>query len=168
MTLIVERTANFLLVLDAKGRYRRAKAEEILHAAESLLLKQIPKRDLFDSPQAVRDYLRVRLGPLEYEVFGLLLLDAQHRLIEFTELFRGTLTQTAVYPREIVKLTLARNAAAVIMVHNHPSGVCEPSQADRTLTDVVKRTLELIDVRVLDHFVVTTTHVASFAERGWL
>ena len=118
------------------------------------------------SPGAARDYCRLRLGTLPHEVFCVLWLDAQNHLIAFEELFRGTLTQTSVCPREVVKAALAHNAAAVILAHNHPSGVAEPSQADQLLTQTLKQALALIDVRVLDHLVVAATGVTSFAERG--
>jgi DNA repair protein RadC len=123
---------------------------------------------VLDAPATVRDFLRVRLGVLEHEVFSLLLLDAQNRLIEYVELFRGTVTQTSVYPREVVKEALVRNAAGVILVHNHPSGMPEPSRADEFLTQTLVKALALIDVRVLDHLVVTSADVMSFAERGLL
>jgi DNA repair protein RadC len=127
------------------------------------------RRDVLSSPQQVRDYLRLRLGSLAHEVFMALLLDAQNRLIEAAEMFRGTLTQTSVYPREIVKTALAHNAAAVIFAHNHPSGVAEPSRADELLTRQLKQALELVDVRVLDHFIVAGNGPPlSFAERGLL
>lgn len=120
------------------------------------------------SPAAARDYCRLKLGNLPHEVFSVLWLDAQNRLIEYEELFRGTLTQTSVYPREVVKQALARNAAGVILTHNHPSGIAEPSQADRWLTDQLKAALALVDVKVLDHLVVAATSTTSFAERGLL
>jgi len=122
---------------------------------------------VFDSPSAVRQYVRLHLSGLEHEVFGVLFLDAQHRLIAFEEMFRGTLTQTSVYPREVVKAALRHNAAAVILTHNHPSGSAEPSRADEMLTQQLQKTLTLIDVSVLDHLVVGRT-VTSFAERGLL
>ena len=122
---------------------------------------------VFDSPSAVRQYVRLHLSGLEHEVFGVLFLDAQHRLIAFEEMFRGTLTQTSVYPREVVKAALRHNAAAVILTHNHPSGSAEPSRADEMLTQQLHKTLALIDVRVLDHLVVGRT-VTSFVERGLL
>jgi len=118
------------------------------------------------SPTAARDFCRLRLGGLPHEVFGVLWLDAQNRLIAFEEMFRGTLTQTSVYPREVVKTALARNAAAVILTHNHPSGIPEPSMADQALTQVLKTALALVDVKVLDHLVVSASGVSSFAERG--
>jgi len=117
----------------------------------------------------VRDWLRLRLAPLHHEVFLALWLDAQNRLIADDELFRGTLTQTSVYPREVVKQALARNAAAVILAHNHPSGVAEPSAADELLTRSLKQALQLVDVRLLDHFIVAgNAPPLSFAERGLL
>lgn len=120
------------------------------------------------SPQAVRDYLRLRIADLEHEVFVCLFLDSQHRLIAVEELFRGTLAQTSVYPREVVKSALARNAAAVIFAHNHPSGAAEPSRADELLTQSLKQALALVDIRTLDHFVVGASNTISFAERGFL
>jgi DNA repair protein RadC len=118
------------------------------------------------SPSAVSEYIRLRVGALEHEVFGVLWLDAQNCLIEAEDLFRGTLTQTSVYPREVVKAALAKNAAAAILYHNHPSGNPEPSRADEALTNNLKNALALVDVRVLDHIVVTAGKSSSFAERG--
>jgi DNA repair protein RadC len=120
------------------------------------------------SPGAVRDYLRLRLARGEHEVFFAIWLDAQHRAIAFDEMFRGTLTQTSVYPREVVKAALAQNAAAVIFAHNHPSGVAQPSKADELLTRELKDALALVDVKVLDHFVVAGMASVSLAERGLL
>ena len=119
-----------------------------------------------NAPQAVRDYLKMYFAGREYESFVVIFLDAQHRVITVEELFRGTLTQTSVYPREVVKASLRHNSAAVILAHNHPSGVTEPSQSDRLLTDTLKQALSLVDVRVLDHFVVAGNQTMSFAERG--
>ena len=120
------------------------------------------------SPEAVRDYLRLSLAALPHEAFMALFLDSQHRLLAAEELFRGTLAQTSVYPREVVKSALAHNAAAVIFAHNHPSGVAEPSRADELLTQALKQALALVDIRTLDHFVVAGAQVVSFAERGLL
>ena len=120
------------------------------------------------SPAAVRDYLRLALTDKAHEVFVVIFLDAQNRAIATEEMFRGTLTQTSVYPREIVKAALIHNAASVIFAHNHPSGVAEPSRADELLTQALKQALALVDVKVLDHFVVGGTAVISFAERGLL
>lgn len=124
---------------------------------------------LVDSPAVVRDYLRIRMAELEHEEFGVLLLDGSHALIEDARLFRGTLTQASVYPREVVKLALLRNAAAVILYHNHPSGNVTPSVADEMLTRSLKEALALVDVRIIDHFVVGCMNAPySFAERGLL
>jgi DNA repair protein RadC len=120
------------------------------------------------SPGAVRDYLRLAIGARPHEVFVCIWLDAQHRVIKFEEPFRGTLTQTSVYPREVVKAALACNAAAVIFAHNHPSGVAQPSQADELLTANLKEALALIEVKVLDHFIIAGNQAISFAERGLL
>ena len=132
------------------------------------LVEALRQRDVLSSPASVRDYLRMTLASRDYEVFMVLFLDAQHRVIEPEEMFRGTLTQTSVYPREVVKRSLVNNAAAVIFAHNHPSGVAEPSRADELLTQSLKQALALVDVRVLDHFVVAGSSVMSFAERGLL
>ena len=141
-----------------------------LAVARELLLRDLAERmksePVMSAPATVRDWLRLRCSHLEHEVFIILLLDSQNRLIEAQELFRGTLSQTSVYPREVVKSTLARNAAAVVFAHNHPSGVAEPSRADELLTQSLKQALALVDVRVLDHFVVAGTSTVSFAERG--
>jgi DNA repair protein RadC len=158
--------SSVLLVRDIAGAYRPATAEEVLQAAQALLSQQMRGREVMNSPQAVRDFLRFRLAALEHEVFAVLMLDAQHALIEYVELFRGTVCQTSVYPREVVKECLACNAAAAVLVHNHPSGVAEPSRSDQHLTQTLKRALDLVDVRVLDHLIVTGADVLSFAERG--
>lgn len=130
--------------------------------------EQLRERDALNSPDAVRGWLKLGLGGLAHEVFMVLLLDAQNRLLKSVELFRGTLTQTSVYPREVVKLALAHNAAAVILAHNHPSGLAEPSRADDFLTQSLKQALALVDVRVLDHVIVGGGTTCSFAERGLL
>lgn len=144
----------------------------LLHAAVELarraLAEEMRTGDSLGSPAAVRDYLRLTLAHRPHEVFMVVHLDAQNRVIAAEELFRGTLTQTSVYPREIVKQVLARNAAAVILAHNHPSGVAEPSQSDQALTEALRRALALVDVRVLDHFIVAGGRWTSFAERGLL
>lgn len=145
---------------------------EICAAARELvrrwLSEEMEKRCVLSAPEAVRDYLRLFFAGQEHESFVVLLLDAQNRLIAANELFRGTLTQTSVYPREIVKEALKHNSAAVIFSHNHPSGVSEPSRADEMLTSNLKQALSLVDVRVLDHFIVAGTSTLSFAERGLL
>jgi DNA repair protein RadC len=140
-------------------------AQELVRRA---LREELQQRDALSSPLAVRDYLRIILSGKEYEVFVVIFLDAQNRVIESEELFRGTLTQTSVYPREVVKAALRHNAAAVIFSHNHPSGVAEPSHADQLLTQSLKQALALVDVKVLDHFIVAGSGVLSFAERGLL
>ena len=141
-----------------------------LDVARELLLRdlheQLRRGPVMSSPQVLRDWLRLYCTDLEHEVFLVLYLDAQHRLIEAEELFRGTLTQTSVYPREVVKGALARNAAALAIAHNHPSGVAEPSRADELLTQTLQSTLSLVDVRIIDHFVVAGEQIVSFAERG--
>ncbi len=132
------------------------------------LVESMQQRDVLASPAEVRDFLRVTLAKRDHEVFMALFLDAQNRVIASEELFRGTLTQTSVYPREVIKRTLVHNAAAVIFAHNHPSGVAEPSRADEMLTRTLRESLSLIDARVLDHFIVAGNSVVSFAERGLL
>ena len=149
------------------GRAKWAQVQAALEIARRSLRNDLRQGDTLGSPGVVRNYLRLRLGPLPHEVFMVLLLDAQNRLIDCVELFRGTLTQTSVYPREVVKLALARNAAAAIFAHNHPSGVAEPSRADEVLTQTLKQALALVDVRVLDHFIVVCgAEPLSMAERG--
>ncbi|MBM3346021.1 MAG: JAB domain-containing protein [Betaproteobacteria bacterium] len=148
-----------------------AKAAELLatmELARRALSEELTSGNALSSPRAVRDYLRLSIAGREHEVFVAMPLDAQHRVINCEELFRGTLTQTSVYPQEVVKRALHRNAAAVIFAHNHPSGVAEPSRADEALTQSLRQALALVDVRVLDHFIVTTGSVFSFAERGLL
>ncbi len=141
---------------------------QVVEQALAWLEGQMCQGDAMSSPEVVKRYLRLRLGGRPHEVFALVYLDSRHRVIEVQELFRGTLTQTAVYPREVVIEALQRNAAAVILAHNHPGGSPEPSQADRHLTRQLKQVLDLVDVRVLDHLVITREAVVSLAERGWV
>ena len=150
------------------GPAKRAEISAIVELARRSLAQELLARPVFEAPAAVKDYLRLQLGSRAHEVFAVLFLDAQHRLLALEELFRGTLTQTSVYPREVVKRALELQAAAVILAHNHPSGVAEPSRADEVLTQTLRSALALVDVRVLDHFVVTPVAVSSFAERGLL
>ena len=157
-----------LLVRDVDGQYRPARADEVLQQARRVLSQRVRRGATMSSPQAVKDYLRLEIGVLEHEVFCVLFLDAQHRIIALKQMFRGTVTQTSVYPREVVKESLAMNAAAVILAYNHPSGAAEPSRADEFLTQTLKAALALVDVRVLDHLVVAGADVSSFAERGLL
>jgi len=141
-----------------------------LGVARELLLRdlceQMSNSPVMSSPQVLRDWLRLHCAGLQHEVFLVLYLDAHHRLIEAEELFRGTLTQTSVYPREVVKGALTRNAAALALAHNHPSGEAEPSRADELLTQTLKSALSLVDVRIIDHFIVAGDKVVSFAELG--
>jgi DNA repair protein RadC len=149
------------------GPAKRAQFAAALELARRSVSQQI-QSDALASPGAVRDYLRLAISGREHEVFVCLWLDAQHRVIRSEELFRGTLTQTSVYPREVVKAGLRHNAAAVIFAHNHPSGAAQPSQADELLTRNLKEALALVEIKVLDHFVVAGNQAISFAERGLL
>jgi len=148
------------------GQAKYVQLQAVLEMSRRALQEEMQCGDALNSPRAVRDYLRLLLGGRQQEVFLALFLDTQHRVIASEELFQGTLSQTSVYPREVVKRALAHNAAAVILAHNHPSGVAEPSQADQLLTAALKQALGLVDVRVLDHFVVTGGQTLSFAEKG--
>jgi DNA repair protein RadC len=150
------------------GPAKRAELAAVIEMQRRALAQRLEATPVFDSPQMVKDYLQLQLGSLPHEVFAVLFLDTQHRLLAMERLFTGTLGQTSVYPREVVKRALARNAGAVILAHNHPSGVAEPSRADEFLTQSLKSALALVDVRVLDHLVVAHGQVVSFAERGLL
>lgn len=143
-------------------------AVAIIEAAMKLLEARASYGCALTSPGAVRDYLKLALHEKEHEEFYCVWLDAQHRVIAFQPMFRGSLTQTSVYPREVVKVALSHNAGAVIFAHNHPSGIAQPSQADELLTRTLKDALALVDVKVLDHFVVAGAKAVSFAERGLL
>jgi DNA repair protein RadC len=142
--------------------------DTLIATALAVLAGRMRATDHLASPATVRDYLRLLLAGREHEVFVVVLLDAQNRVLSCEELFRGTLTQTSVYPREVVKTALAANAGAAIFAHNHPSGCSEPSRADELLTQTLKSALALVDVKVLDHFVVAGASAISFAERGLL
>ena len=150
------------------GPAKRAEIVAVLELARRALAEELKEKTVFSTPQAIRDYLQLQLGSRPYEVFAVLFLDAQHRLIALEELFRGTLAQTSVYPREVVVRALALNAASVVLAHNHPSGSAQPSRADEAITKTLKAALGLIDVQVLDHFVVTTSQATSMAEMGLL
>ena len=150
------------------GAAKAAQLAAILELARRALREELRAGSALTAPGAVRDYLRLALGTRAHEVFVCLYLDAQHRVIGTEELFRGSLTQTSVYPREVVKSALAANAAAVIFAHNHPSGVAQPSQADELLTRQLREALALVDIRVLDHFIIAGNQALSFAERGLL
>ncbi len=148
------------------GRAKYVQLQAVLELSRRALKEEVQRGDALNSPRAVRDFLQLLLGGRQQEVFVVLFLDTQHRVIASEELFHGTLSQTSVYPREVVKRALAHNSAAVILAHNHPSGVAEPSQSDQLLTSALKQALALVDVRVLDHFVVATGQALSFAEKG--
>ena len=151
------------------GPAKAAQLAAALELARRALATPMKLKDALASPEAVRDWLRLSLGQTPHEVFMALWLDAQNRLIASEELFRGTLTQTSVYPREVVKRALEHNAGAVILAHNHPSGLAEPSRADEVLTSSLKQALAMIDVKLLDHFIVAgSARPLSFAERGLL
>lgn len=146
------------------------KQNKIIEAALLILENRAKYGDgtQLSSPTAVKNWLRLKLQNLEHETFYCVWLDAQNRVISFEEMFRGTLTQASVYPREIVKAALRNNAASVLLAHNHPSGFAEPSDSDERLTDELKRALALIGVRVLDHLIIGRGEITSFAERGMI
>lgn len=150
------------------GVAKYVQLQAVIEMAQRALREKIGNGTALNSPRAVRDYLRLKLQGRPHEVFAGVFLDAQNRVLAVEELFRGTLTQTSVYPREVVKRALHYNAAALIFAHNHPSGVAEPSRADEMLTTALKQALALVDVKVLDHFVVGGDSAMSFAERGLL
>ena len=148
------------------GPAKRAEVAAVVELARRSLQQRLVERPAFDAPGRVRDYLQLHLASREHEVFAVLFLDAQHRLLQFDEMFRGTLTQTSVYPREVVLRALHHHAAAVVLTHNHPSGTVQPSRADEALTQTLKAALALVDVRVLDHVIVAPGQALSMAERG--
>jgi DNA repair protein RadC len=150
------------------GQAKTAQVLAVLAIAKRALAQEMRRRDNLSSPLAVRDYLRLHLANRDREFFVALYLDAQNRVLALDELFSGTLTQTSVFPREVVRKGLQHNAAAVIFAHNHPSGVAEPSRADELLTQALKQALALVDIKVLDHFVIGGEAAMSFAERGLL
>ena len=148
------------------GPAKRAELVAVLELARRALAQQLREREVFDSPQAVKHYLQLHLAAKGHEVFAVLFLDSQHRLLALEKLFRGTLTQTSVYPREVVLRALHHQAAAVVLAHNHPSGSVQPSRADEALTQTLKAALALVDVRVLDHVIVAPGQALSMAEKG--
>lgn len=152
--------------LKGLGPAKRAEVLAVMEMARRALAQQMQAAPVFESPASVKDYVALQLAGREQEVFAVLFLDSQHRLLRLEELFHGTLAQTSVYPREVVRRALVLNAGAVILAHNHPSGVAEPSRADEHLTQALKSALALVDVRVLDHLVVGQGQVVSMAERG--
>lgn len=154
--------------INGLGPAKYAQLQAVLELARRAIAEQLQAGVALSSPQAVRHYLQLLLAAKPYEIFVVLFLDVKNRLIASDELFRGTLTHTSVYPREVVKAALAHNAASVIFAHNHPSGTPDPSAADHSLTQALKQALALVDVRVLDHFIVAGHNVHSFAEHGQL
>jgi DNA repair protein RadC len=155
-----------LFTLDGDGRGIPATPDQIITAARACVARRIRRGAPLSSPAALKDFLRLTLGTREFETFCVLFLDSRHRLVEFVELFRGSLTGASVHPREVVKEALKRNAGAVILVHPHPSGVAEPSQADELITKRLQNALDLADIRVLDHLIVAGDEILSFVERG--
>ncbi|MBH2534044.1 DNA repair protein RadC [Serratia marcescens] len=153
-----------LMVRDTQGRYLPATVDQILEAARQVVEQKMQRGTSFTSPAVVKEYLCAKLAGYEREIFSVLFLDSQHRLIEYVEMFRGSISSTSVHPREVVKQALRLNAAAAILAHNHPSGSADPSEADRALTKRLKETLALVDVNVLDHVIVAGVNTTSFAE----
>jgi DNA repair protein RadC len=165
---LLNATSEDLAHIKGLGPAKRAELLAVMEMARRALAQQIRPEPVFDTPGRVKDYLALNLGGRAQEVFAVLFLDGQHRLLRLEEMFFGTLTQTSVYPREVVRRALLLNAGAVVLAHNHPSGAAEPSRADEYLTQTIKSALQLIDVRVLDHIVVGQGQVVSMAERGLL
>lgn len=165
---LLQADAARLAGLKGIGPARRAELMAVMELARRALAQGLREAPVFQSPAHVKDYLGLQLGGLGHEVFAVLFLDGQHRMLAFERLFSGTLMQTSVHPREVVKRALALNAAAVVLAHNHPSGVAEPSRADEHLTQALKGALALVDVRVLDHIIVGCGEVRSMAECGLL
>ena len=161
-------TLNELTQVNGIGSSKYAQLQAIFEMSRRALNEKMQIKDVLSSPQQVRDYLCLKLGALTREVFIVLFLDAQNRIVTTEEMFSGTLTQTSVYPREVVKRALHHNAASLIFAHNHPSGIAQQSQADELLTKQLKQALALVDVRVLDHFIVAGNTTLSFVERGLL
>jgi len=154
--------------LPGLGKVKYVQLQAVLELAQRHLREQLQRGDTLSNPATTQRYLKARLRDYPHEVFACLFLDNHHRIICFEELFRGTINGASVYPREVVRRALAHNAAAVILAHNHPSGMAEPSEADRSLTRRLQSALELVDVRVLDHVVIGDGESVAFAERGWL
>ncbi len=166
MAGLLHASADDLKRIKGLGPAKRAELLAVLELARRALAEQLRERAALDTPQAVKSYLQLHLADKKHESFAVLFLDNQHRLLALEELFRGTLAQTRVYPREVVLRALHHHAAAVVLAHNHPSGAVEPSQADESLTQGLKAALALVDVRVLDHVIVAPGKALSMAERG--
>ena len=164
----VEAVPEHLFVRGELDELRPATATEIIAAARRAMTRRVRRGVALDSPHALREFLAIKLGALEHELFAVLLLDTRHRLIDYVELFRGTIDGASVHPREVVKLALAHNAAALVFAHPHPSGAATPSQADEIITHRLREALALVDIRVLDHIIVAGGEALSFAERGLL
>lgn len=150
------------------GQAKRAELAAVLELSRRVTGERLQAREAMTQPQVVQEYVQLHLGQKPHEVFAVMFLDAQHRLIRFSEMFRGTLAQTSVYPREVVQLALQIGASAVVLAHNHPSGEVQPSRADQLLTQALRDALALIDVRVLDHVIVGPGQALSMAQKGWL
>ncbi len=150
------------------GPAKFSQLQAVLEMARRHLAERLRRDSALESPQAVRDYLKALLRHEPHEVFGCLFMDSKHRMLTFEVLFRGSIDSASVYPRQVVKRALRHNAAAVIFCHNHPSGIPEPSEADRTLTQRLKQALDLVEVRVLDHFIVGDGEPLSMVEYGWM
>ena len=153
---------------ETDGAYLAVSDEFVISTALKLLAQRVAKGSLLSSPNAVKNYLRLRFADLQHEVFCLLYVDKRNRLIACEDLFRGTIDGATVHPREVVKAALRHNAAGVLIAHNHPSGVAEPSQADELITRRLKTALDYVDIRVIDHLVVSAGEAVSMAERGTL
>ena len=166
MAGLLHASADDLQRIKGLGPAKRAELVAVLELARRALAEQLKQGAALDTPQAVKQYLQLHLGAKPHEVFAVLFLDSQHRLLALEELFRGTLSQTSVYPREVVLRALHHHAAAVVLAHNHPSGTVLPSRADEALTHTLKAALALVDVRVLDHVIVAPGQALSMAEQG--
>lgn len=150
------------------GRAKYVQLQAVLEMTRRYLAEQLEESCVFESADSVRQFLRLKMASLDQEVFAVLFLNSQHQLIEFAPMFYGTISKAAVYPREIIKKALAVNAAAIILAHNHPSGTVTPSPADEQITENIQQAANLLDIKVLDHFIVTNQAVYSFAEHGLL
>jgi DNA repair protein RadC len=165
---IFSASASQIETVHGMGSSKYCQLQAIFEMSRRALAEEMKQKDVLSSPKKVRHYLSLKLGNELREIFMVLFLDTQNRVQAQENLFEGTLTQASVYPREIVKRALHHNAASVIFAHNHPSGIVEPSRADETLTKALKSALDLVDIRVLDHFIVAGNETMSFAERGLL